>query len=118
MERDRIYLIDIVESAKRIESIIADLTRETFERNETGQLAVLHLLTIIGEASRRVSDTLRESHVAHHFRSAIAMRNIIVHQYDAVDLDVVWRTATVSVPKFREELEKMFGVEPNDSQTK
>ena len=117
MQRDRIYLIDIVESANKIESIIANLTRESFERSETEQLAVLHLLTIIGAASRRVSDTFRESHAAHHFRSAIAMRNIIVHQYDAVDLDVVWRTATVSVPQFRDELVKMFGVEPNDSRT-
>jgi uncharacterized protein with HEPN domain len=45
------------------------------------------------------------------------MRNIIVHQYDAVDLDIVWRTATVSIPQFRQTLETIIGVETGDDQT-
>jgi len=114
---DRAHAVDIVTASKKIDAIVGGLTRESFEQNETAQLAVLHLLTIIGEASRRISASFHETHAQQHFRSAIAMRNIIVHQYDAIDLDIVWRTATVSIPQFRQTLETIIGVETGDDQT-
>ena len=52
------------------------LTRETFERSAVDQLAVCHVLTVIGEASGSVSIRTRESFADVPERQMRGMRNI------------------------------------------
>jgi uncharacterized protein with HEPN domain len=59
MSRDyRLYLHDIVEAARFIEAHTTNLTIEDFSNDEVLLRAVLHSLTIIGEASRHVPDDI------------------------------------------------------------
>jgi uncharacterized protein with HEPN domain len=109
MSRDSVYLLDITAAASRINAFTAGLTKEEFISDERTQFAVLHLVMIIGEASRRLSDEFRAEHMDLPLRDAIAMRNIIVHQYDAVDLDLVWQTAVEEIPRLHESLRHIHG---------
>lgn len=109
MSRDEVYLLDIVIAASRIVAFTEGSTRESFVADERTHLAVLHLIMTIGEASRRLSDAFRAAHPELPLRDAIATRNIIVHQYDAVDLNQVWQTATEDIPKLLEALRTLLG---------
>ena len=99
MSRDEAYLEDIARAANKIAGFISGTSKEAFHGDEKTQLAILHLFVLIGEAARRLSDEARAMDVDESLRKAIATRNIIVHQYDAVDVDIVWQTALEDIPR-------------------
>ena len=98
MKDDRLYLIDMLETARRIERRMTKLTRVEFEQNEDAQLALTHLLQMIGEAARCVSDGSRQNFASIDWKKVTGMRHRIVHDYLHVDLAIVWQTAKEDVP--------------------
>src|SRR4030042_1705494 len=57
---------------------------------------------IIGEASRRISEETRISHSELPWGEMIAMRNVMIHEYDDVDLVIVWETVKNNLPSLIE----------------
>jgi uncharacterized protein with HEPN domain len=57
-----------------------------------------HILDII-ESARRVSQQFRQEHPQIPWSEMIGMRNRMIHDYDDVDLDIVWETAQRAVPQ-------------------
>lgn len=92
MQRDDATLLDIERSCGLIAQFTAHMKREVFRQDLKTQSAVLHQLQIIGEAAKRLSASLRELHPEVPWELMAGMRNRIIHGYDAVDLDEVWRT--------------------------
>ncbi|NOQ53843.1 MAG: DUF86 domain-containing protein [Thermoplasmata archaeon] len=54
-------------------------------------LALVRLLEIVGEAARRVSDETREAHPEVPWSQIVGLRNRLIHGYDSVDLEILWR---------------------------
>ncbi|MFM8307214.1 MAG: DUF86 domain-containing protein, partial [Microcystis aeruginosa] len=54
------------------------------------QSAILYQITIMGEATKRLSPGFRKQHPEIPWREMAGMRDVIVHKYDQLDLDVVW----------------------------
>lgn len=63
------------------------------------QLALVHLVQIIGEAASPVSADLRQRHQEITWRHVVGMRNRVVHGYFEVDLDLLWDVITLDIPK-------------------
>jgi uncharacterized protein with HEPN domain len=63
------------------------------------QSAVLHQLMVLGEAVRRLSPEFRNSHPDIPWALIAGMRDKLIHAYDAVDLEEVWRTGEKDVPE-------------------
>jgi uncharacterized protein with HEPN domain len=100
--RDRLYLTDIVEAAQSISDFIGRLTedgKDAFVADDLIRSAVLHKLSVIGEAASRVSESTKARFPEIPWRQARGMRNILVHAYFSVDWEIIWTTATESVPK-------------------
>ncbi|MCP4659188.1 MAG: DUF86 domain-containing protein [bacterium] len=91
MRSDRERLLDIVEAIERIQKY-AQQGREAFDSNELVQIWMVHHLQVIGEAVQRLSPELRDRHQQIPWHAIVGMRNIVVHTYFAVDLDVIWVT--------------------------
>jgi uncharacterized protein with HEPN domain len=72
-------------------------------------MGIAHLLQIIGEAARRVSDPTRDRYPSLPWKQIVGMRHRIVHEYFRVDADIVWTTATQSVPELLKALETDIG---------
>lgn len=72
--------------------------RERFDADEDLQLAVVHLLEILGEACAGLSSDTRRSCPEVPWRAAADMRNRVIHRYFDIDLDVVWGAAVNEVP--------------------
>src|SRR5208282_3384443 len=98
MPRDIAYLLDILEAAKLAASYVSAKTKEEFVRDTQCQDAVIRRLEIIGEAARRISNEARARLPGLPWSAMINMRNLMIHEYDHVDLAVVWDTVQNHLP--------------------
>ncbi len=112
MSRDKATLLDIASAATRILSFIDGLTREDFLEDTKTQSAVLHQLLVLGEATKRLSDEFRNEHSEIEWRLMAGMRDILIHAYDTVDLDEVWKTATKDVPDLLSQIKPLLPADP------
>jgi uncharacterized protein with HEPN domain len=108
MQRDREFLLDILEAAKLAVSYVGENSKENFLKDIQCQDAVVRRFEIIGEASRRISDDTRASHPELPWGEMIAMRNVMIHEYDDVDFTVVWETVKNNLPSLLESLERIL----------
>jgi uncharacterized protein with HEPN domain len=87
-------LADIETAIARIESYLADIDRLQFAVDPMRSDAVVRNLEVIGEAVRHLPDELLAMQPQIPWRDIAASRNVVAHGYFAVDLDVIWTTAT------------------------
>jgi uncharacterized protein with HEPN domain len=93
MRTDRLRLLDAIEQTQLI-STFAEHGREAFLNHVLVQSAILHRLALLGEACRAVSVEVREAHAEIPWPQIIAFRNVVVHQYFGIDLELVWAIVT------------------------
>lgn len=98
MPRDETTLQDIVHAAHLIQIFVAGMQRDDFLADVRTQSAVLHQLTIIGEAVKRLSHEFRKQHPILPWSLMAGMRDHLIHGYDAVDIDEVWVTIAHDIP--------------------
>jgi len=91
-------LVDILEAAGKIAAKVVD-GRAAFDKDEYVQLALVHLVQIIGEAAARLSDDVTEAHPEVPWRRVVGMRNRVVHGYFEVDPETLWVAVSVDVPR-------------------
>ena len=92
----RIY--HILEQAASIRHRLAGLTAEELFANQDKTEATLYGLMVIGEAVRAMDDAFKASYPDIPWRSIVGMRNFIVHEYEGIDYDEVWKAASVQLP--------------------
>ena len=92
MSRDDATLIDILKAARLAVNFKGKLSKKAFLRDVKTQSAILHQLLVVGEAVKRLSDDFRLQHPQIPWTRIAGMRDKLIHQYDAVDLDEVWKT--------------------------
>ncbi len=107
MSRDDTYLVDILESAKIALDYVFDKTWDEFYEDIQCQDAVVRRIEIIGEAARRVSQETRDAYPQIPWREMTSMRNLVIHEYDVVDINQVWDTVQNKIPPLIEELSKI-----------
>ena len=61
----------------------------------------------IGELVSRLSEETMEKNRKIPWRAIKAMRNLHAHDYENVDLEIVWNTLTEDIPVLKEQLENM-----------
>jgi uncharacterized protein with HEPN domain len=111
MRPERLYLQDMVEAADNIAFHIAGRPRERFLGDRTVRAAVLHELTVIGEAAARLASEFRARHPEVPWSKIVAFRNLLVHEYFGLDWPIVWDTATTLVPVLREQVARVLSAE-------
>ena len=104
MRPDRLYLADILGAANAIADFLERVEEERFTADGLLQSAVLQKLMVIGEAASRVSSELRERHPQVEWRTIVGLRNVVAHQYFAIEWSLIWTTAIQDVPALREQI--------------
>jgi uncharacterized protein with HEPN domain len=89
MRTDRLRVLDAIEQIELISSFSAR-GREAFFDDLIIQSAILHRLALLGEACRGVSQELREAHPEIPWPQIIGFRNVAIHEYFGIDLELVW----------------------------
>lgn len=108
MLRDLESLIDIEQVARRILRFTDGVDRSNLEADEEKISAILYQITIIGEATKRLSDRMRQQNPEIPWRSLAGMRDVIVHEYDQIDLNVVWDVVQNKIPELLKPLKPLL----------
>ena len=103
----RVYLVQILECIERIEIFTSD-GQAAFLRDARTQDAVLHNMAVIGEIAKRVDEAYRAQHPSIPWRSMAGLRDVLIHQYDRVRLDLVWEAVISSLPELKTEILKLL----------
>src|SRR3990170_1713005 len=101
-----VFLEDIKEAIAAIERYVNDIDIEIFTNEEMRQDAVIRQLEIIGEAANKLSTEFSQVNPDFPLRQTISMRNFLIHGYDEIDLDVVWKTVHENIPPSKNLLNK------------
>lgn len=112
MRDDRERVLDILEAIERIERYTIQ-GRATFAHDELIQNWVVHHLQIIGEAARALSPALTTAHPEVPWSQIIGMRNILVHHYFTIDVDVVWSAVEHDLPDLKKSMEAILTTFPS-----
>jgi uncharacterized protein with HEPN domain len=100
-------LWDIQEAIGRINKY-TDAGRQLFDQNELVQTWVVHNLEIIGEASRSIPQEYKEKHPAIDWARISRMRNVLIHIYFGVDLDIVWEVVERDLPSLKTQIDAIL----------
>ncbi len=98
MSRDLPHLLDTWQAAQKIRAVTQAVTRDDFVRDEMRHAAVIYQLISVGEATKRISIEFRQQHSAIPWKQMVGMRDVLIHGYNDVDLELVWEAATRSIP--------------------
>lgn len=112
------FLQDIVDWGERARRHAALLTREQFMTDEKSQDAVSKCISNIGEAAHKalmLDPAIREQFPEFEVEKAYAARNVISHDYFALDAAVLWATVKQSIPKFVADARRIIEARKNSS---
>lgn len=104
-------LQDMLAAAERAARHVSGMDRELFLVNETAQDAVVHCLTIIGEASAaitRLDPTLADRFPTLSLQQSRGLRNRLVHDYLAINPERIWLTVSQDLPILRSNLKTVI----------
>ena len=117
MRHESSFLKDIITACRKIQAIVAATSEESFLKSEILPAAVLHHLTVIGEAISRLSLELRDRHAEVPWRQIIAVRHRIVHAYFDLDWQILWDSATSDIPELYGQVAGILKTEFPDSES-
>lgn len=108
MKKDNLLFVQhILECIEKIEEYTKKCTEEDFLNRPLIQDAVLRNLEIIGEATKNISQDFKEKHQDIPWRKMAGLRDILIHMYLGIDLEMTWNVILYEFPSLKEKLQKI-----------
>lgn len=108
MKRDlRLFIEDVSESIRLIEKYIGDLSKGDFDKNQELKDSIVRRLEIIGEAVKNIPDDFKEKYPEVPWKKIVGLRDIIIHAYFNIDLDIMWDIIKKDLPCLKENIQKI-----------
>ncbi len=102
-ERDfRLYLADILESGKAIQEYTAGYSFHDFSLDRKTYSAVIREFEIIGEAVGKLPEGIKQKHQDVEWQDIKDFRNLLIHEYFGVDLEIIWQVIQSDLPALME----------------
>jgi len=105
---EKLYLDDILLSINKIIKYINKIDETSFKKNEMMIDAVIRNLAIIGEASSKISRNFKSSNDEIPWQRMTGLRNILIHEYFGVDIDIIWKIVSENIPETKSLIEKVL----------
>ena len=107
MRDDTERLQDMLEAIERLEKY-TNQGKTVFEQQELIQTWVIYHFQIIGEAARAISQEFKSIHKEIPWRDVSDLRNLIIHEYFRVNLDIIWDIVQNDIPPLKQQIKAML----------
>ena len=104
----RLFLLDMLDAIAKIDRYTRGLNFERFAQESLVVDAVVRNLEIIGEAAKHVPETMRQQYTGVKWKRVVGFRNIVVHEYFDVDIEIVWTIVKEQLPILKQVLQSML----------
>jgi uncharacterized protein with HEPN domain len=94
----KMRISDILQCIAKIRRFTKGYTFGDFQADEKTIDSVLRNLEIIGEAARYVPAEVRALHPELPWAEMLPMRNMVIHEYHGVNLQIIWQTVKEDLP--------------------
>jgi uncharacterized protein with HEPN domain len=103
----RVYMAQILECIERISKYTSG-GKKVFLADRLIQDAVIRNFEIIGEAAKRVPEDYKQSHPEIPWRGLTTFRDVLIHQYEGVDLQEVWKVIERELPALKTTIQRVL----------
>lgn len=108
MKKDpRIFIEHILECIERIEGYVKNVTKDEFLKSTQLQDAVIRRIEIIGEAVKNLPAEAKKKYPDIAWKDIAGMRDILIHGYFGVDLELTWKAAKENVRDLKKKILKV-----------
>jgi len=105
MKKDiNIFLEHILESINLIEEYVRDKKKSDFLQSKQLQDSIMRRIEIIGEAIKNIPDDFKEKNNKIPWKQITGMRDILIHQYFGIDLNLTWEVIEKDLPKLKTQI--------------
>ena len=108
VKQPKVYIQHMLTSLKLIEKYLHGKSKDDFLSSEQLQDAVIRRLEIIGEAVKNLPEDIIKNHSDLPWKQIAGMRDILIHQYFGVDLELTWEVIQVELPVLKSKLVALF----------
>ncbi len=95
------YIQDILDSIQDIENFIQEMSYNDFKDDRKTINAVVRSIEIIGEASKKIPKSLRNSRQEIPWKKIAGMRDKLTHAYFGIDLEIIWKVASEEIKQIK-----------------
>ena len=108
MQREELYLQDIIESINSIQSFLQNVQKDEFLNSDLLKSAVIHKIMIIGEASARLTEETKTKYTNTPWKKIVGLRNITTHAYFSINWELIWATVNNQLIPLQTEVEEIL----------
>lgn len=103
---DLVRLRHMLDNAREADKLIRGKSRPDLDNDRVLNLALVRLLEVVGEAANRVTTATRKENENNPWSQIVSLRNRLVHGYDTINLDILWKILTDDLPTPADQLER------------
>lgn len=109
----RLYLQDIKEAIEGILSYTQHISLDEFKNDRMRYSAVIREFEVIGEAVGKLDNSIKQQHSHIAWQDIKDFRNLLIHEYFGVDLDIVWTVIQEDLPQLLETVTLLLNTSEN-----
>ncbi len=111
-KKPKIFIGHILDSIEDIEKYTHHTSKEKFIQMKMMQDAIIRRIEIIGEAVKNIPLTFRKDYPHIPWQDMAGMRDILIHEYFGININIVWKTVQKDIPKLKKEIEELYNELP------